>query len=245
MEQHYDLVMVAYSFVIATLAGYCGIEMTARIRAAAPQDKARWVIAGAFAFGTGVWSMHFMGMAALTLGVPVTFDLWITAASWLVAVLVSAIGFYVIRDGVRVLSWLVASVLMAAGVCLMHYGGMYAMRMLPGIEYRPALFWTSAAIALGASGAALLIMTWLRTSHRWTHVALRLGAALVMAVAVTGIAGPGGGSPGKPVGLVHLALARLETPTEIRACRFGDIGRGPVRLASVSEALSLLEMALA
>lgn len=75
MEQHYDLVMVAYSFVIATLAGYCGIEMTARIRAAAPQDKARWVIAGAFAFGTGVWSMHFMGMAALTLGVPVTFDL--------------------------------------------------------------------------------------------------------------------------------------------------------------------------
>lgn len=187
MEQHYDLVMVAYSFVIATLAGYCGIEMTARIRAAAPQDKARWVIAGAFAFGTGVWSMHFMGMAALTLGVPVTFDLWITAASWLVAVLVSAIGFYVIRDGVRVLSWLVASVLMAAGVCLMHYGGMYAMRMLPGIEYRPALFWTSAAIALGASGAALLIMTWLRTSHRWTHVALRLGAALVMAVAVTGM----------------------------------------------------------
>lgn len=187
MEQHYDLVMVAYSFVIATLTGYCGIEMTARVRSAAPEEKARWIVAGAIAFGTGVWAMHFMGMAALTLGVPVSFDLSITVASWAVAVVVSAIGFYVIRNGVRLLSWLIASVLMAIGVCLMHYGGMYAMRMLPGIEYRPMLFWASAAIALGASGAALLIMTWLRASSSWVHVALRLGAALVMAVAVTGM----------------------------------------------------------
>ena len=187
MEQHYDLVMVAYSFVIATLTGYCGIEMTARVRAAAPEEEVRWVVTAAFAFGTGVWAMHFMGMAALTLDAPVTFDLWITAASWLVAVLVSGVGFHVIRDGVRLFSWLIASVLMAAGVCLMHYGGMYAMRMLPGIEYRPLLFWTSVGIAFGASGAALLIMTWLRTGNRWTHVALRFGAAIVMAVAVTGM----------------------------------------------------------
>lgn len=187
MEQHYDLVMVAYSFVIATLTGYCGIEMTARVRSAAPDQKGRWVVAGAFAFGTGVWAMHFMGIAAMTIGAPVSFDMSITVASWLVAVLVSAIGFYVIRNGVRLFTWLIASVLMATGVCLMHYGGMYAMRMLPAIEYRPLLFWASAGIALGASGAALLIMTWLRTSHHWTHVALRLAAAVVMAVAVTGM----------------------------------------------------------
>jgi NO-binding membrane sensor protein with MHYT domain len=187
MEQHYDMTMVVYSFIIATLTGYCGIEMTSRVRAAAQADKASWVLAGGFAFGTGVWGMHFMGMVALSLGVPISFDAWITAGSWLVAVVVSAIGFYVIRNGVRLLSWLIASVLMATGVCLMHYGGMYAMRMSPGIEYRPMLFWASAAIALGASGAALLIMTWLRTSTSWTGVALRFGAALVMAVAVTGM----------------------------------------------------------
>jgi NO-binding membrane sensor protein with MHYT domain len=64
MEKHYDLWLVAYSFVIATLTGYCGIEMTSRVRRAAQADKLRWVIGAAFGFGTGVWAMHFMGREA-------------------------------------------------------------------------------------------------------------------------------------------------------------------------------------
>jgi NO-binding membrane sensor protein with MHYT domain len=187
VEKHYDLWLVAYSFVIATLTGYCGIEMTARVRRAAQGEKTRWVLGAAFGFGTGVWAMHFMGMAALVLGTPLSFDAWLTAGSWLVAVLVSAVGFYVIRDGVKLGSWLLASVLMAAGVCLMHYGGMYALHMLPAITYVPWLFWLSVAIALGACAAALLIMTWLRDSSRGIGLLLRIGAALVMAVAVTGM----------------------------------------------------------
>lgn len=69
----------------------------------------------------------------------------------------------------------------------------------------------------------------------------RSGADL--AVAVTGVAGPGGGSPDKPVGLVHLALARKGGETVHRACRFGDIGRGAVRAATVAAALDMLEAA--
>ena len=60
-----------------------------------------------------------------------------------------------------------------------------------------------------------------------------------IAVAVTGIAGPGGGSDDKPVGLVHIAAARSGTLVH-RECRFGDIGRTGVRLASVEVALELL-----
>ncbi|GLQ49427.1 MHYT domain-containing protein [Dyella flava] len=186
MDKHYDIALVAYSFVIASLTGYCGIEMTSRVRRAV-EDKRLWIIAAAFAFGTGVWGMHFMGMVALVLPVPVTFNAWLTFASWVVAVLVSGIGFYVIRNGVRIGSWLVASALMAAGVCLMHYGGMYAMQMGDGLTYRPLLFWISVAIAFGASAAALLIMTWLRDSERWPGVLARIGAALVMGLAVTGM----------------------------------------------------------
>lgn len=63
-------------------------------------------------------------------------------------------------------------------------------------------------------------------------------------VAVTGIAGPGGGSADKPVGLVHFALARKDGPTQHIERRFGDIGRGAVRLATVDQALSLLEQAV-
>ena len=65
-----------------------------------------------------------------------------------------------------------------------------------------------------------------------------------LAVAVTGIAGPDGGTAEKPVGLVWFASARRGTPTVAREERFGAIGRGSVRLASVRVALEMLEAAL-
>ena len=61
-----------------------------------------------------------------------------------------------------------------------------------------------------------------------------------LAVAVTGIAGPGGGSDEKPVGLVHIAAGRAGAATLHRECRFGDIGRSEVRLKTVAAALALL-----
>ena len=61
-----------------------------------------------------------------------------------------------------------------------------------------------------------------------------------LAVSVTGVAGPGGGSAAKPVGLVHLGLARSGSPTLHQELRLGDIGRGPIRLATVEVALALL-----
>jgi nicotinamide-nucleotide amidase len=73
--------------------------------------------------------------------------------------------------------------------------------------------------------------------------ALRASRAEV-AVSVTGIAGPDGGTAGKPVGLVHFACARRGKPTVAREERFGEIGRGAVRLASVETGLDLLEAAL-
>ena len=68
------------------------------------------------------------------------------------------------------------------------------------------------------------------------------GAGLT--VAITGIAGPGGGSETKPVGLVHIAAARRGAPTLAREMRFGDVGRSAVRLASVRVALQMLLEAL-
>ena len=61
-----------------------------------------------------------------------------------------------------------------------------------------------------------------------------------LAVAVTGIAGPGGGTAEKPVGLVYIAALRLERAPLIRELRLGDIGRGQIRLKSVAEALEML-----
>jgi nicotinamide-nucleotide amidase len=65
-----------------------------------------------------------------------------------------------------------------------------------------------------------------------------------LSVAVTGIAGPGGGSAEKPVGLVYIAAARLAGDVVVQEYRFGDIGRDQVRLGAVEKALKLLRTCL-
>jgi nicotinamide-nucleotide amidase len=62
-----------------------------------------------------------------------------------------------------------------------------------------------------------------------------------LAVAVTGIAGPSGGSAAKPIGLVHFAVTSQDGKSIVREKRFGDVGRHEVRRRSVLEALALLE----
>jgi nicotinamide-nucleotide amidase len=77
-----------------------------------------------------------------------------------------------------------------------------------------------------------------------TATAMAVGAlekaGVDLAVSITGIAGPGGATPGKPVGLVHLAVAARDGRILHRECRFGAIGRSAVRQRSVVEALRML-----
>jgi nicotinamide-nucleotide amidase len=81
---------------------------------------------------------------------------------------------------------------------------------------------------------------------RETAEAMAIGALAnsmaELAVSVTGIAGPGGARPGKPVGLVHFAAAAKRGSLVHREKRFGDIGRSQVRHASVAEALDMLRV---
>jgi nicotinamide-nucleotide amidase len=77
-----------------------------------------------------------------------------------------------------------------------------------------------------------------------TATAMAVGALenadVDLAVSITGIAGPGGATPGKPVGLVHFAAAARDGRIVHRECRFGAIGRSAVRARSVMEALRML-----
>jgi len=84
---------------------------------------------------------------------------------------------------------------------------------------------------------------------RETAIAMAAGALehslAQVAVAVTGVAGPGGGSAAKPVGLVHLCVQRAGRPPRHHESRYGDIGRSGIRLATVMTALDMLEAELA
>lgn len=187
MQGTYDLPLVALSIAIATLAAFVAIEFAGRM-AERSAERGRWLAAGALAMGSGIWSMHFVGMSAFELPVAITYDLALTALTWVAAVAVSALALHLVgRGGLSVARVAGGAVAMGAGICVMHYGGMWAMRMDPGIGYDPVWFGISVAIAVGASAAALLIVSALKVVRSWRDVGLRVVAAVVMGFAVAGM----------------------------------------------------------
>src|SRR5438874_8101937 len=89
MVQHYHPSLVVASILVAMLASYTALNFALRLRGATGAVAWLWLLGGGFAMGTGIWSMHFVGMLALSLPMALSYDGWITALSMLIAVVVS------------------------------------------------------------------------------------------------------------------------------------------------------------
>src|SRR5438552_6020356 len=187
----YDPVLVTLSVVIASLAAYAVLGLAERTSAAdGPLAKRSWLAAGAVTMGIGVWAMHFIGMLAFRLPVKVNYDVWITLVSVAPAVLASGIMLHVISQArISAGKLIVGGALMGAGIGVMHYTGMAAMRMDAVMRYDPLLFVASVVVAVVLATTALytkfLASRGQRSVHRrgWT----KLGASLVMGCAVAGM----------------------------------------------------------
>ena len=187
MSGTYNEVLVLFSLLVAILASYTALDMASRVTTTQGTSAARWWLAGgAMPMGLGIWSMHFVGMLAFDLPIPLGYDLAITLYSMLAAVGVSAFALWLVsRPDLPMRLLCLGAVLMGAGIAVMHYMGMAALRMQPGIDYDPLWFSLSIVIAVAASGAALWIAFHLRRGHRrhW----MRLAAAVVMGFAIVGM----------------------------------------------------------
>ena len=183
----YSPSLVVISLFVAILASYTALDLTGRLATAKGRAVYLWMAGGALAMGVGVWSMHFIGMLALRLPFALGFDLGITALSLLIAVLSSGFALWLVSQP-RLPAWQLAlgALIMGAGIASMHYTGMAAMRMTPGIDYDPTLFGASLLIAVVASGAALWIAFNLRRNTPYVRLA-RGGAAVVMGIAIVGM----------------------------------------------------------
>ncbi|ANF86029.1 membrane protein [Pseudomonas antarctica] len=183
----YSPSLVVISLFVAILASYTALDLAGRLATAQGRAAYVWMAGGALAMGTGVWSMHFIGMLALRLPFALGFDLGITALSLLIAVLSSGFALWLVSQP-RLPAWQLAfgALIMGAGISSMHYTGMAAMRMTPGIDYDPTLFGASLLIAVVASGAALWIAFNLRRNTPYVRLA-RGGAAVVMGIAIVGM----------------------------------------------------------
>jgi diguanylate cyclase (GGDEF)-like protein len=206
----YDPWMVTASLLIACFASYVALDLAKRVATSDRGVAWCWWIGGAIAMGSGIWSMHFVGMLALSLPIALGYTTPLTLASWIAAVAASMIWLWVASREVLTLPRLAGgSLSMGAGICGMHYTGMASMDMSPDIIWDLPMVLTSAVIAVGASGAALQLFFWLRDFGMWRGLLYRAAAATVMGLAIGGMHYTGMAAAQFPDGTVCLSANGL------------------------------------
>jgi methyl-accepting chemotaxis protein PixJ len=179
----YDLHLVALSIIIATVASHTALDLASLVRT----DKKRkpgWLIGGGLAMGTGIWSMHFVGMLAYNLSVPVRYNLPYLLLSLFVPVVTSAAALELLSlEKLKFGQMVAGGMVMGAAISTMHYIGMAAMRMPAHTHYNPLLVGLSILIACLASCAALWLGVKLRGKTSWDLQ--KLASALLMGVAIS------------------------------------------------------------
>ena len=188
MQATYDYRLVALSVGVALLVSYTSFSLTARVRASEPRGAGFWLAGGAATMGIGIWSMHFVGMLAMRLPTPLHYDIDTTIGSLGLAILASAAALWIAsRERLTLLGLCCGALLMATGVCGMHYLGMRALDVLPMITYAPGLVAASIAIAVVASFAALWLAFRLSKDGSSRLTSARLGGATLMAAGICGM----------------------------------------------------------
>ncbi|MBE0378007.1 diguanylate cyclase domain-containing protein [Pseudoalteromonas prydzensis] len=181
----YDSYLVIASILTAVFASYISFLLSARIKDSQLKEEALlWTVVSSCFLGGGIWAMHFVGMLAYKLPIPVEYDITLT----LVSILPSVFASYIVMSPTlgRFNNLWLRSILMGLGIGSMHYVGMMAMLMPAHMAYEPWLFSFSVLVAVVLSGLALKINELRLTTHiklSWVN----LLAALVMGTAISGM----------------------------------------------------------
>jgi two-component system sensor histidine kinase/response regulator len=183
MLGHYDTRLVALSVFIAVVASYAALDLAERVTSARRGLRYLWLSLGAAAMGIGIWSMHYIGMLAFRLPVPVQYDWPTVLVSLLAAIFASLVALFVVsRQEMGHIQALVGCIAMGGGIASMHYIGMAAMRLPAMCHYSPAIVALSVILAFVISLVALwLTFHFRRETTSWgrkTISALVMGAAI-------------------------------------------------------------------
>ncbi|MGV8926706.1 MAG: putative bifunctional diguanylate cyclase/phosphodiesterase [Ewingella sp.] len=187
LSSDYNAVLILFSFIVAMLASYTALDMAGRVATTQGKASRFWLAGGALSMGIGIWSMHFIGMLAFSIPVSMGYDPLITLFSMVIAIVSSAFALWLVcHERLPTQSLLFGALLMGGGIAAMHYTGMAAMRMMPGISYSIGWVALSVVVAIAASGTALWMAFHLRQQSPNVKM-LRAGAAVVMGTAIVGM----------------------------------------------------------
>ena len=184
MTGSYDYRLVTLSVAMAVYAAYAALDLAGRTTASRGRARLFWLAGGAAAMGLGIWSMHYIGMLAFLLPVPVFYDWPTVVVSLFAAIFASGVALFVVSR--HRMEWghaLVGSAIMGSGIATMHYIGMAAMRLPAMHHYDSPLVILSVVVAIVMSFVALWLSFQLR-EHAKTSWPQKCASALVMGAGV-------------------------------------------------------------
>ncbi|WP_416669975.1 MHYT domain-containing protein [Egbenema bharatensis] len=185
MPISYDPILVIVSAFAAILAAFIALEMTNRLLIAKDTFRTFWLTSGSIALGSGIWTMHFIGMLAVSLPIGVTYNVPILTASLLLPVIAAFQALSITcRPVVKISTLIIGGVVAGLGIAIMHYVGMAAMQMSADLSYNPILFALSVFIAIAVSYIALKLFLLFRESQN-SSKRLKLLSAIAMGLAIT------------------------------------------------------------
>lgn len=180
----YNSWLVILSVIIAIAASYVALDMASRTAATEGHLRRLWLTGGATAMGSGIWSMHYVGMLAFRLSVPVEYDWPTVAVSLLAAILSSAVALFVVsRRAMTNWALVTGGAVMGMGISTMHFVGMAAMRLAAHNVWNVARVALSVLIAVTVSVVALYLTFHLRRETRW-FTSRKSGSAVIMGFAI-------------------------------------------------------------
>ena len=152
----YDYRLVALSILIAMLASYAALDLGGRVTAARGRARRIWLTGGSAIMGLGIWAMHYIGMLAWSLPVPVFYDWPTVLLSLLTAMLASGVALFVVsRHTMGAFRMCIGGLFMGIGIASVHYIGMDAMRLPAMCHYSAGLVALSVVLAIAISMVAL------------------------------------------------------------------------------------------
>ena len=185
----YNPWLVVLSVAVAIFVSHTALRLSARVARTQQGTLTRlWLVGGAVAMGSGIWSMHFIGMLAFSLPIALAYDIPTTVASLFIAIITSALALAIAnRPRISIFHLTLGALLLGGGISAMHYVGMAAIQITPMITYEPGLLVLSIVIAVVASFVGLWLFFRLRKGSSWIMRLARVGAAFVMGLAISGM----------------------------------------------------------
>jgi NO-binding membrane sensor protein with MHYT domain len=183
----YNYILVALSVFIGMSAVYAALDLAPRINAASGWARSAWLAGGGIAMGIGVWSMHFTGMLAFSLPVPVDYDWPTVLLSLLAGILAASFSLFVLsRETMGIIRIVSAGFIVGAGIIAVHNIGMRAMRMAAEYQYDFRLASLTVILAISVS----LIGLWLGfrfrdETHGWTW--RKIAGAVIVGAAISSV----------------------------------------------------------